>query len=43
MMEVFKWMKRYSKGDINKVFVVREQGRTRSNEFELDKFRFKKR
>ncbi len=35
-------MKGYNKGDINKVLVVREQGRTRSNEFKLHKFRFSK-
>ncbi len=32
----------YNKGDINKVLIVREQGRTRSNGFKLDKFRFNK-
>ncbi len=37
-----KWMKGYNKGDINKVLVVREQGRTRSNGFKLDKFRITK-
>ncbi len=35
-------MKGYSKGDISKVLVVREQGRTRSNGFKPDKFRFSK-
>ncbi len=42
LIEVYKWMKGYNKGDINKVLIVREQGRTRSNEFKLDKFRFSK-
>ena len=42
MIEVYKWMKGYNKGDINKVLMVREQGRTRSNGFKLDKFRFNK-
>lgn len=42
LTEVLKWMKGYRKGDINKVLVVREQGRTRSNGFKLDKFRFRK-
>ncbi len=40
LIEVCKWMKGYNKGDINKVFIVREQGRTRGNGFKLDKFRF---
>ncbi len=31
LIEVFKWMKGYNKGDIIKVLVVREQCRTRSN------------
>ncbi len=39
LIEVYKWMKGY-KGDINKVLIVREQGRTRSNGFKIDKFRF---
>ncbi len=33
-------MKGYNKGDINKVLVVRELGRTCSSGFKLDKFRF---
>ncbi len=40
MIEVYKWMKGLHKGDIHKVLLVREQGRTRSNGFKLDKFRF---
>ena len=40
LIEVYKWMKGYNKGDINKVLIVREQNRTRSNGFKLDKFRF---
>ncbi len=39
LIEVYKWMKGYSKGDINKVLLVREQGRTRCNGFKLDIFR----
>ncbi len=35
-------MKGYNKGDINKVLIMREQGRTRSNGFKIDKFRFNK-
>ncbi len=42
MIEVYKWMKGYNKGDINKVLFVREQGMTRCNGFKLDKFRFNK-
>ncbi len=39
LIEVYKWIKGYNKlGDVNKVLIVREQGRTRSNEFKLDKF-----
>ncbi len=33
-------MKGYNMCDINKVLIVREQSRTRSNGFKLDKFRF---
>ncbi len=42
MIEIYKWMNGYNKGDINKVLVlvVREQGRTRNNGFKVDKFRF---
>ncbi len=35
-------MKGYNKGDVNKERIVREQGRTHSNRFKLDKFRFSK-
>ncbi len=42
MIDVFKWMKGYNKGDVNKVLIVREQGRTRSSVFKLDTFRFNK-
>ncbi len=35
-------MKRYNKGDVNKVLIVSEQGTTRRNGFKLDKFRFNK-
>ncbi len=31
LIEVYKWMKGYNKGDINKVLIVREQGRTRKD------------
>ncbi len=42
LIEVYKWMKGYNKGDVNMVLIVKEQGRTRSNGFKLDKFRFNK-
>ncbi len=35
-------MKGYNKGDANKVLIVREQGRTRSNGCKLDKLRLNK-
>ncbi len=41
-IEIYKWMKGYNKGDVNKVLIVSEQGRMRSNGFKLDKFRFHK-
>ena len=42
LIEVFKWIKGYNKGDANKVIIIKQQGRTRSNGYKLDKFRFKK-
>ena len=42
MIETFKWVKGYNKGDINKVLIASNQDRTRSNGFKLDKFRFRK-
>ena len=42
MIEVFKWFKGINKGDINLVLKINNQGRTRSNGFKLDKFRFRK-
>ncbi len=41
-IKVCKCMKGYNKGYINKVLIVNEQGRTRSNGFKLDKFIFSK-
>ncbi len=35
-------MKGFNKGAVNKVLVVEEQGRTRSNCLKLDEFRFNK-
>ena len=42
MIEVYKWVKGFNQGDINRVLIVQEQGRTRNNGYKLDKFRFKK-
>ena len=42
LIEVYKWVKGFNKGDLSKVLIVNEQSRTRSNGFKLDKFRFKK-
>ncbi len=42
MKEVYKWMKGYNKGDTNKALVIKEQGRTHSNRFKLEKFRLSK-
>ncbi len=39
LIEVYKWMKGFNRGKVNKVLVVKEPGRTRSNGFKLDKFR----
>ena len=39
---MFQWVKGLNEGDTNKVLIVKEQVRTRSNGFKLDKFRFKK-
>ena len=42
LIEVFKWVKGFNKGDINKVIIVKEKVRTRTNGFRLDKFRCRK-
>ncbi len=42
MIEVYKWVRGINNGDVNKVLHVSEPGRTRSNGFKLDKFRFNK-
>ena len=39
---MFKWVKSFNKGDINKVLIVKEKVRTRTNGFKLDKFRYRK-
>ncbi len=42
MIEVYKWMRGFNTGDIDKVLMVSGPGRTRSNGFKLEKFRFNK-
>ena len=42
LIEVFKWVKGYNKGDLGKVLILSEHDRTRSNGFKLDKYRFRK-
>ena len=42
LIEMFEWVKGFNKVDINKVFVVKEKVRTRTNGFKLDKFRYRK-
>ena len=39
---MFKWIKDFNKGDINKVPIVEEKVRTPTNNFKLYKFRFRK-
>ena len=39
---MFKWVKGFNKGNINKVLIVKEKVRTRTNSFKLDKFKFGK-
>ena len=42
LIEVFKWVKGFNKGEINKVLIVKEKVRTRTNGFKLNKFRYRK-
>ena len=42
LIEVFKWVKGFNKMDINKILIIKEKVRTRTNGFKLDKFRFRK-
>ena len=42
LIEVFKWMKGFNKGEVGKIFTVSSQDRTRSNGFKLKKCRFGK-
>ena len=41
MTEVYKWVKGINKGSIEQVIEISSQGRTRSNEYKLDKPRFR--
>ena len=41
MIEVYKWVKGINKGSLEQVIEVSSQGRTRSNEYTLDKTRFR--
>ena len=40
LIEMFKWVKGFNKGNINKVLLVKEKVKTRTNGFKLDKFRY---
>ena len=40
LIEVFKWVKSFNKGDVRQVFAVSSQNRTRNNGFKVDKRRF---
>ena len=40
LIEVFKWVKDFDKGDVGKVLTVSSQDKTRNNGFKLEKCRF---
>ncbi len=42
LIEVYKWVKGFNKGDISKVLRISQQDRTRSNGFKLEKSRFRR-
>ena len=42
LIEVFKWVKGFNKGDVGKVLMVSSQDRTKNNGFKLEKCRFRK-
>ena len=42
LIEVFKLVKGFNRRDINKIHIVKEQVRTRTNGFKLDKSKFRK-
>ena len=39
---MYKWVKGFNKVDISKVLIVSDPGRTQTNGYKLEKFRFKK-
>ena len=41
MIEVFKWVKGISKGDIDQILEFRSRDRTRGNRYKLEKLRFR--
>lgn len=42
LIKVYKWMKGFYKGDVNRDWEVKERGRTHSSGLKLDNFRFSK-
>ena len=40
LIEVFKWVKGFNKGDVGKVFMISSQDRTRSNGYKVEKCTF---
>ena len=40
LIEVFKWLKGFNKGDVGKVLTINSQDKTRNNGFKLEKCRF---
>ncbi len=42
LIEVFKWVIGYNKGDISKVMRISQHEGTRSNGFKLEKYRFRR-
>ena len=42
LIEVFKWVKGFNKGDVGKVLMISSQDRKKNNGFKLEKCRFNK-
>ena len=42
LIEVFKWVKGFNKGDVGKILMISSHDRTRINGFKLEKSRFNK-
>ena len=42
LIEMYNWVQGFNKGDISKVLIVSGPGRTRTNGYKLEKFRFRK-